>query len=148
MDILLILTLTGACGFLFSKQKGKNAFYDKDFWAILIVAFVITMMSGQMWNHIRNPPYAYQNPRTGEFMYIYNNSRYQLIAETFIVIIMYALIFAGFVILNKTSKQLRNIESKKKYGLPGFVLVLAFFSLLLSVFKSKNHGYPFRLLFG
>ena len=26
------------------------------------------MMSGQMWNHIRGPPYAHRNPQTGEIV--------------------------------------------------------------------------------
>ena len=28
------------------------------------------MMSGQMWNHIRGPPYANRNPQTGEIVSI------------------------------------------------------------------------------
>ena len=29
---------------------------------------VFTMISGQMWNHIRGPPYAHRNPQTGEIV--------------------------------------------------------------------------------
>jgi len=28
------------------------------------------MISGQMWNHIRGPPYAHRNPQTGEIVCI------------------------------------------------------------------------------
>lgn len=27
---------------------------------------VFAMTSGQMWNHIRGPPYAHKNPQTGQ----------------------------------------------------------------------------------
>lgn len=35
--------------------------------------FVLAMTSGQMWNHIRGPPYAHKNPHNGQVVsnYIY-----------------------------------------------------------------------------
>ena len=35
---------------------------------ILFQTIVFIMISGQMWNHIRNPPYAHRNPQTGEIV--------------------------------------------------------------------------------
>ena len=32
----------------------------------LFQCFVLIMTSGQMWNHIRGPPYAHKNPNTGQ----------------------------------------------------------------------------------
>ena len=34
------------------------------FFFFLCVVFAMT--SGQMWNHIRGPPYAHKNPQTGQ----------------------------------------------------------------------------------
>ena len=34
------------------------------FWSLQCVVFAMT--SGQMWNHIRGPPYAHKNPQTGQ----------------------------------------------------------------------------------
>ena len=31
---------------------------------------VFAMTSGQMWNHIRGPPYAHRNPQTGQVVSI------------------------------------------------------------------------------
>ena len=28
--------------------------------------WIFVMISGQMWNHIRGPPFAHRNPQTGE----------------------------------------------------------------------------------
>ena len=33
---------------------------------------VFAMTSGQMWNHIRGPPYAHRNPQTGQVVNNYN----------------------------------------------------------------------------
>lgn len=40
-------------------KKSKKFFVLKQ-----CVVFVMT--SGQMWNHIRGPPYAHKNPQTGQ----------------------------------------------------------------------------------
>ena len=34
----------------------------------LLQAWVFIMLSGQMWNHIRGPPFAHRNPQTGEMV--------------------------------------------------------------------------------
>ena len=39
-----------------------------DDYIILFQTIVFIMISGQMWNHIRNPPYAHRNPQTGEIV--------------------------------------------------------------------------------
>lgn len=33
--------------------------------------FVLAMTSGQMWNHIRGPPYAHKNPHTGQVVSLF-----------------------------------------------------------------------------
>ena len=100
-----------------------------------------------MWNHIRSPPYAHRNPQTGEIAYIHGSSDGQLIAETYIVIFLYALICVGFVLLNEKALEQEDIKKKRIFTLIGAVMVIVFFSLLLSVFRSKYHGYPYRLVF-
>ena len=32
--------------------------------------WIMVMISGQMWNHIRGPPFAHRNPQTGEMVLV------------------------------------------------------------------------------
>ena len=36
------------------------------FFVAFLQCIVFAMTSGQMWNHIRGPPYAHRNPQTGQ----------------------------------------------------------------------------------
>ena len=51
---------------LFSGATTVTVFVSTIFFSVQVIAFI--MISGQMWNHIRNPPYAHRNPQTGEIV--------------------------------------------------------------------------------
>jgi len=74
---------------------------------------VLAMTSGQMWNHIRGPPYYHRNPQTGTVHYIHGSSQGQLVAETHIVMVLNAAIVTGFVLLHE-AHQTKNDASKRK----------------------------------
>lgn len=71
------------------------------------------MTSGQMWNHIRGPPYAHRNPQTGAMHYIHGSSQGQFVAETHIVMALNAAISVGFIVLNEASKTKRDISKRR-----------------------------------
>uniref|UniRef100_A0A915DYN2 Uncharacterized protein n=1 Tax=Ditylenchus dipsaci TaxID=166011 RepID=A0A915DYN2_9BILA len=122
---------------------------------------------GQMWNRIRNPPFAMSDPRTYQPRFVYAGSQYQLGAETYFVLFLYAAISSGIILINYAADIKKNpakMRSKLcydlfyfalyeqkilffEYSLIGIGLVLVFFSLLMSVFRLKQRSYPFRLLF-
>lgn len=82
----LLVILIG--GLLYIRRKNLEFLYNKTYWAIgALVRYVVflsfttcihqycfcnvqcivfAMTSGQMWNHIRGPPYAHRNPQTGQ----------------------------------------------------------------------------------
>lgn len=45
------------------------------------------MISGQMWNHIRGPPFIHKSP-SGNVAYIHASSQGQFILETYIVMVL------------------------------------------------------------
>ena len=45
------------------------------------------MISGQMWNHIRSPPFIYKSPN-GNVAYIHGSSQGQFVLETYIVMVL------------------------------------------------------------
>lgn len=49
--------------------------------------FTLTMISGQMWNHIRSPPFVYRSSN-GNVAYIHGSSQGQFVLETYIVMIL------------------------------------------------------------
>lgn len=44
------------------------------------------MVSGQMWNHIRSPPFVHKT-QSGGIAYIHGSSQGQFIFETYIIIV-------------------------------------------------------------
>jgi len=147
MAITIGVLLAGIGALLYVKRKSIEIIYNKDYWGILCLTIAFMMMSGQMWNHIRGPPYAHRNPQTGEINYIHGSSDGQLIAETYIVFLLYACVTVGFIMLNERAQEQTTLKKRRLFTLIGTVMVGVFFSLILSVFRSKYHGYPYSFLF-
>ncbi|PKU45176.1 transcriptional regulator hypothetical protein [Limosa lapponica baueri] len=116
--LMLGLLLAVVGGLVYLRGSNLDFLYNKTGWAFAALCFVLAMTSGQMWNHIRGPPYAHKNPHTGQVNYIHGSSQAQFVAETHIVLLFIMCI-------------------------AGIGLVVLFFSWLLSVFRSKYHGYPY-----
>ncbi|XP_002167116.3 tumor suppressor candidate 3 [Hydra vulgaris] len=144
MTIGVLLALIGAL--LYVKRKSLEVFYNRDYWAIFALIIVFIMISGQMWNHIRGPPYAHRNPQTGEIAYIHGSSDGQLIAETYIVFVLYGCISTGFILLNDNAMSQNDPKKRKMFTIIGLAIIVLFFSLILSVFRGKYHGYPYSFL--
>ncbi|XP_073886298.1 dolichyl-diphosphooligosaccharide--protein glycosyltransferase subunit MAGT1 isoform X4 [Macaca fascicularis] len=108
--------------------------------------FVLAMTSGQMWNHIRGPPYAHKNPHTGHVNYIHGSSQAQFVAETHIVLLFNGGVTLGMVLLCEAATSDMDIGKRKIMCVAGIGLVVLFFSWMLSIFRSKYHGYPYSFL--
>uniref|UniRef100_A0AC35U474 Magnesium transporter protein 1 n=1 Tax=Rhabditophanes sp. KR3021 TaxID=114890 RepID=A0AC35U474_9BILA len=146
---MLAFFLLFACSVIYVRRDNLGFIYNKNVWGCICLTLVFAFMSGQMWNHIQGPPFI-MNTRDGPG-FISSSSRYQVIAETYIVAILYAAVAVGFIILNEAAaprKTATNIPVNKNIlALTGLFIVIVFFSLLLSVFKMKNRGYPYSFLF-
>ncbi|XP_068701481.1 tumor suppressor candidate 3-like [Montipora foliosa] len=140
----LLVILIG--GLLYVRRKNLEFLYNRTYWAIGALCIVFAMTSGQMWNHIRGPPYAHRNPQTGQVSYIHGSSQAQFVAETHIVIVLNALYVAGMLLLNEKALEVKEVGKRRFVVIVGLGLVVLFFSLLLSVFRSKYHGYPYSFL--
>ena len=115
-------------------------------WSMLIVNWVLAMLSGQMWNKIRNPNLA--GKTQNDMTWIHASRKRQFVLETYFVLFMYGLIVFGIVLIIKAAESGKTkVTRRQTTAFIGVVLILIFFSLLLSIFKSKLHGYPYSLLF-
>lgn len=140
----LLVILIG--GLLYVRRKNLEFLYNKTYWGIGALCIVLAMTSGQMWNHIRGPPYAHRNPQTGQVSYIHGSSQAQFVAETHIVIALNAAYVVGMILLNDKAPEIKDPAKRRVVVVIGIALVVVFFSVILSVFRSKYHGYPYSFL--
>nr|CAB3267381.1 tumor suppressor candidate 3 [Phallusia mammillata] len=144
--VVLVLLFSLAGGLLYVRRNSLEFLFNKNFWGSLAIFVILAMTSGQMWNHIRGPPYYHRNPQTGSISYIHGSSQGQLVAETHIVMVVNAAIVAGFVLLHEAHQPKNDMSKRKVMAVAGLILVAFFFSLLMSIFRQKYQGYPYSFL--
>lgn len=144
LALALLFALIG--GVLYLKRNNLEFIYNKTSWAIIALTIMFAMTSGQMWNHIRGPPFMHKNPQSGQIHYIHGSSQGQFIVETYIVIFLNAAVVMGMILLSEANNMKRDPGKRKIVALCGLGSVAFFFSLLLSVFRAKYHGYPYSFL--
>ncbi|KAI1887619.1 hypothetical protein AGOR_G00192180 [Albula goreensis] len=142
--LALLVSLVG--GLLYLRRNNLEFIYNKTGWAMAALCVVFAMTSGQMWNHIRGPPYAHKNPQNGQVSYIHGSSQAQFVAESHIILLLNAAITMGMVLLNEAATSKGDVGKRRILCLVGLGLVVFFFSFLLSIFRSKYHGYPYSFL--
>jgi len=146
--VIFILTLCMVGSFLYIRRNSLEFLQSKTVWSGICIFIILLMTSGQMWNHIRGPPLYHRNPHNGMIGYIHGHNQSQLVAETYIVFFIYSTIVIGFILLNDAFESKSADASKRRnLAISGLVLVIFFFSLLLSVFRRKYSGYPYTFLF-
>ncbi|BFZ14865.1 hypothetical protein BsWGS_17904 [Bradybaena similaris] len=145
--VALALLFAVIGGLLYFKRNNLEFLYNKTSWGIISLSVIFAMTSGQMWNHIRGPPVMHKNPTSGQMHYIHGSSQGQFIIETYIVMLLNTSIVVGFIMLNEAQSIKGDPGKKRIVSLVGLGCVTIFFSLLLSVFRSKYQGYPYSFLF-
>jgi len=132
-------------GLIYVKRKNLEFFYNKSAWGALTLSILFMMTSGQMWNHIRSPPFM-EKDRTGNVIYVHPWSDSQFVAETYIVFALNAAVVAGFILLSEARSMKSAAGKKRVVAICALGSVIFFFSLLLSIFRSKHQGYPYSFL--
>jgi len=145
-SIILITIFTLFSSLIYLKPGCINFIYNKTLWSLVLLLFVFTMTSGQMWNHIRGAPLM-SRAQGGGVAYIARSSQSQGVIETYMVMGMYGLIVMGVIILTESAEGKGGAEKRKIFAIIGLVITMFFFSLILSVFRSKAGDYPYSLFF-
>ena len=138
------LTLIG--GLVYVLKWNRTFIFSKNFWAVLALCFVILMLSGGVWIHIRGAPFAESKTHTGQTHYIHDMYIFQYVAEMYIISLFYMCISLGMVLLSTAATSRMNIVRRKIMSVTGMCLVVIFFSWLLSLFRLKDRFYPYRIL--
>jgi len=144
--LALVMVLIFVAGFLYMRRNNLDFLYNKTLWGVAAVFFCFAMDSGQMWNHIRGPPLVHHTS-SGGIAYIHGSSQGQFVLETYIIIILNAAIVIGMITMTDTgARKGGDVRMKQVLTIVGLALVCLFFSIQLSIFKSKAHGYPYSFL--
>merc|ERR1719318_402741 len=151
-DVFQTMKLNTAPVFMHFPAKGKpkkadnlEFLYNKTAWSLIALFFVFAMISGQMWNHIRGPPFV-QKTQSGGVSYIHGSSQGQFVLETYFVMVIYGLIVCGMIMLTEAGDSKGDVGKRRILAVVGLALLAFFFSLILSIFRSKAGGYPYSFL--
>ncbi len=147
---LLIILNSQVGGLLYLRRNNLEFLYNKTAWGMIALFFVFAMTSGQMWNHIRGPPFIHKT-QNGNVAYIHGSSQGQFVIETYLVMLLYGAIVLGMILLTEAASHEqgagKNETSKRRlFAIVGLGLLAFFFSLILSIFRSKAGGYPYSFL--
>ncbi|KYN07337.1 Tumor suppressor candidate 3 [Cyphomyrmex costatus] len=137
--LLVVIVAVG----LYLRRNNLDFIYNKNLWGFCALFFVTNMTSGQMWNHIRGPPLVHKSPN-GNVAYIHGSSQGQFIVETYMVMIMNGAVVLGMILMTEAAARKGDVKKRKILAVIGAVLVALFFSFLLSIFRNKAQGYPYR----
>lgn len=140
-----VIILGSIIGYM--KRENLHILFNTKYWAMAAMVWVFVMISGQMWNHIRGPPFSHRNPQTGEIGYFSGTSQYQFIAETYFIFIIYAIISCGVIMMNEKFEVFEEMGIQKVTPMIGLGIVVVVFGYLLSIFRMKYQGYPYSFLF-
>ena len=72
MALLILFGLVG--GLVYLRRNNLEFLFNKTTWCMLAIFFVLSMVSGQMWNHIRGPPFVHKS-QSGGVAYIHGSSQ-------------------------------------------------------------------------
>lgn len=144
LSLVLLVMFIG--GFLYIRRNNLEFLYNKTIWGAWALFFCFAMTSGQMWNHIRGPPFMHRN-QEGQTAYIHGSSQGQFVVETYIIMALNAAVVIGIIFMTEAARGKVETKRRKIQAIIGLSLISVFFSLLLSIFRTKTHGYPYSFLF-
>lgn len=107
--VLMLVSLVG--GFLYLRRNNLDFLYNKQLWSMLAVVFCFAMVSGQMWNHIRSPPFVHKS-QNGGVSYIHGSSQGQLVIETYIVMFLSSSIRVCLKLVKITKKKIFTLQTQ------------------------------------
>ncbi|WWC60794.1 uncharacterized protein I303_103370 [Kwoniella dejecticola CBS 10117] len=115
-------------------------------WGTFSIILILTFTSGYMWNKIKNAPYVAAGPN-GQISWIAGGYSNQLGLESQVVGGIYGILAFSIVALTLLIPA-QSSPAKQRVGVYLWLAMLVVvFSLLIKLFRMKNGGYPFALLF-
>ncbi|KAF8251164.1 hypothetical protein K440DRAFT_579679 [Wilcoxina mikolae CBS 423.85] len=136
--------VTGATILKLSFNTLKPALYSRNLWSAISLILILLFTSGHMFNHIRSVPYVANNGKGG-ISYVAGGFSNQYGLETQIVAVTYAILAFCVIALAMKMPRIEDPARQKVAIWLWNAILLCTFSFLLSLFRMKNSGYPFKL---
>ncbi|CAK5088313.1 unnamed protein product [Meloidogyne enterolobii] len=73
-------------GLLYMRRNNLEFLFNRTFWACVCLAIVFAFMSGQMWNHIRGPPFMMTHPHGRETSFIPGSTQTNLLLKPTLIL--------------------------------------------------------------
>ncbi|KAH8106976.1 oligosaccharyl transferase subunit OST3/OST6 family [Cristinia sonorae] len=127
--------------FISSLRFLTPVFTSKWTWAAGTVITSLVMTSGYMFTRIRGAPWS-----GGNGNWIAPGYQNQFGQETQVVAMIYGLLAASFLMLTVVTPYTTSPSRQKLQVYLWTIVIFIMFSVLLSLFRVKNRGYPFKLL--
>ncbi|KAF9108209.1 oligosaccharyl transferase subunit ost3/OST6 [Mortierella sp. AM989] len=142
--VLTGISIVGSIYFIYSKAGKISS--SKYLWSALSMFIIFVMISGHMWNQIRNPPYTVQG-KDGKPGFIAQGFQNQFGLETQIIAVLYAMLTGCVISLIGVAPRIENPGKQRLTVWVSMGLFTLMFSFLIQIFRVKNPGYPFVLMF-
>ncbi|KAJ8125598.1 hypothetical protein O1611_g8041 [Lasiodiplodia mahajangana] len=143
--VVTIVSLLGVVGVIFKLSpyllpiiKSRNV------WAGLSLLGILLFTSGHMFNQIRKVPYVAGDGRGG-ISYFAGGFQSQYGLETQIIGFIYALLSFATIYLALRAPRTQDTHMQQLMVIIWGIILTVTYSFLLSIFRVKNGGYPFRL---
>ncbi|KAG0272304.1 oligosaccharyl transferase subunit ost3/OST6 [Linnemannia exigua] len=146
LAIKVLGTFTAVFAAAVFAKKGRKIFSSKYFWSTVSLITIFVMISGHMWNQIRQPPYSVPN-RDGRSGFIAQGFQNQFGLETQIVAVLYSLLTAATIGLIAVVPRIENPFGQRTAVWVCMGMFTFTFSVLIQIFRIKNPSYPFTLMF-
>ncbi|KAG1658465.1 Magnesium transporter protein 1 [Nymphon striatum] len=124
--IALVILFTMIAALLYLRRSNLDFLYNRSMWALLALCTVFIFTSGQMWNHIRGPPFLNKG-QNGE--------------------VVNASVVFGMILMTEAASSDGDIKKRRIMAVFGVGVVAVFYGLILSIFRNKAGGYPYSFLF-
>ncbi|KAI0833110.1 hypothetical protein F5Y06DRAFT_280332 [Hypoxylon sp. FL0890] len=117
---------------------------NRNVWAGLSLIGILMFTSGHMFNQIRKVPYVAGDGRGG-ISYFAGGFQSQYGLETQIVAFIYGILSFATISLAVKAPRTRDPKMQQLTVIVWGAVLVLMYSFLLSVFRVKNGGYPFKL---
>ncbi|KAI8625685.1 OST3/OST6 family protein [Xylariaceae sp. FL1651] len=117
---------------------------SRNAWAGLSLISILLFTSGHMFNQIRRVPYVSGDGRGG-ISYFAGGFQNQYGLETQIVAFIYGVLSFATISLAMKAPRTQDAHVQQFMVIAWGVVLVLMYSFLLSVFRVKNGGYPFKL---
>lgn len=131
-------------GLVYVLKWNRKFSFNKNLWAVLAVFCDFDVIWSNVDSYTRSPVCSKQY--TGQTHYIHEVHYFQFVAEMYIISLFHVCITLEILLLDTAATSPMIIINRKIMSMTCLCLVVIFFSWLLSLFRFKEHNYPFHIL--